>query len=97
MTNQPSGHEYLYNDVRGVGTGTLNSINQSWLRISMNPSHGDGGTCYSDSGGPSFLGASDIVAATTITGDSVCRSTNVDYRLDTPSARNFLAPYVALP
>jgi hypothetical protein len=63
----------------------------------MNPSHGDGGTCYGDSGGPNFLGSSDIVAATTITGDSVCRSTNVDYRLDTASARNFLAPYVALP
>jgi hypothetical protein len=37
------------------------------------------------------------VAATTITGDSVCRSTNVDYRLDTPAARSFLAPYVTLP
>jgi V8-like Glu-specific endopeptidase len=97
VTNQPGGHQYLYNDVRGVATGTLNSINASWLRISMNPSHGDGGTCYGDSGGPNFLGTSDIVAATTITGDSVCRSTNVDYRLDTPSARDFLAPYVTLP
>ena len=28
-----------------------------------------------------------IVAGTTITGDSFCRSTNVDYRLDTASAR----------
>jgi hypothetical protein len=81
----------------GVATGTLNSINQAWLRISMNPSHGDGGTCYGDSGGPNFLGATDTVAATTTTGDSVCRSTNVDYRLDTASARTFLAPYVTLP
>jgi V8-like Glu-specific endopeptidase len=97
VTNQPGGHQYLYNDVRGVATGTLNSINQAWLRISMNPSHSDGGTCYGDSGGPNFLGTSDVVAATTITGDSVCRSTNVDYRLDTESARNFLAPYVSLP
>jgi V8-like Glu-specific endopeptidase len=97
VTNQPGGHQYLYNDVRGVATGTLNSINASWLRISMNPSHGDGGTCYGDSGGPNFLGTTDIVAATTITGDSVCRSTNVDYRLDTASARGFLRPYVALP
>lgn len=97
VTNQPGGHQYLYNDVRGVATGTLNSINSSWLRISMNPSHGDGGTCYGDSGGPNFLGTTDIVAATTITGDSVCRSTNVDYRLDTASARDFLRPYVALP
>ena len=91
------GHQYLYNDVRGVATGTLNTTTQAWLKISMNPSHGDGGTCYGDSGGPNFLGSSDIVAATTITGDATCRSTNVDYRLDTASARNFLAPYVALP
>ena len=97
VTNQPGGHQYLYDDVRGVATGTLNSTNSAWLRISMNPSHGDGGTCYGDSGGPNFLGSTDIVAATTITGDSVCRSTNVDYRLDTASARNFLAPFVALP
>jgi V8-like Glu-specific endopeptidase len=97
VTNQPGGHQYLYNDVRGVATGTLNSINASWLRISMNPSHGDGGTCYGDSGGPNFLGSSDVIAATTITGDAVCRSTNVDYRLDTSSTRSFLAPYVSLP
>ena len=38
-----------------------------------------------------------MIAATTITGDSVCRSTNVDYRMDTESARSFLAHYVRLP
>jgi Trypsin len=97
VTNSPGGHQYLYNDVRMVATGTLNSINASWLRISMNPSTGDGGTCYGDSGGPNFLGATDVIAATTITGDAVCRSTNVDYRLDTQSARSFLSRYVALP
>ena len=80
-TNGPGGHQYLYNDVRGVATGTLNTVNPGWLKISMNPSHGDGGTCYGDSGGPNFLGGpteTNIVAATTITGDAVCRSTNVD-------------------
>src|SRR5689334_4224641 len=97
VTNQPGGHRYLYNDVRMVATGTLNSINPAWLRISMNPSTGNGGTCYGDSGGPNFLGSTDIVAATTITGDAICRSTNVDYRLDTPSARSFLSQFVALP
>jgi hypothetical protein len=97
VTNGPGGHRYLYDDVRGVATGTLNSINPAWLRISMNPSTGNGGTCYGDSGGPNFLGTTDIVAATTITGDAVCRSTNVDYRLDTASARAFLGRYVTLP
>src|SRR3954463_10071940 len=100
--NQGGGPKtFSYADVRYVATGTLNSLNPSWLRISMNPSHDDGGTCYGDSGGPNFLGAgateTNIVAGTTITGDTFCRSTNVDYRMDTPSARGFLASYVALP
>jgi hypothetical protein len=68
-----------------------------WLRISMNPSTGNGGTCYGDSGGPNFLGDTNVIAAITITGDAVCRATNVDYRLDTASARAFLADYVTLP
>jgi len=97
VTNQPGGHRYLYDDVRMVATGTLNTTNNAWLRVSMNPSLGNGGTCFGDSGGPNFLGTTDIVAGTTITGDSVCRSTNVDYRLDTAAARAFLSRYVTLP
>jgi secreted trypsin-like serine protease len=97
VTNGPGGHQYLYNDVRMTATGTLNSTNPSWLRISMNPATGNGGTCYGDSGGPNFVGTTDVIAAITITGDAVCRSTNVVYRLDTESARTFLAQYVDLP
>src|SRR5665811_1819243 len=96
VTNEPGGHQYLYNDVRMVAAGTLNATNPAWLRISMNPATGNGGTCYGDSGGPNFLGASGTVAAITITGDAICRSTNVDYRLDTASARSFLKQYVTL-
>ena len=97
VTNDPGGHRYLYDDVRQYATGTLNAINNTWLRISMNASTGNGGTCYGDSGGPNFLGDTDTIAAITITGDAVCRSTNVVYRLDTASARDFLDDYVALP
>jgi V8-like Glu-specific endopeptidase len=97
VTNGPGGHQYLYDDRRMVATGTLNATNRTWLRISMNASTGNGGTCYGDSGGPNFLGATNVIAATTITGDAVCRATNVDYRLDTVSARSFLARYVTLP
>jgi secreted trypsin-like serine protease len=98
VTNGPGGHQYLYDDVRNYAVGTLNAINPAWLRISMNPATGNGGTCYGDSGGPNFLGTkSSIIAAITITGDAVCRSTNVVYRLDTESARDFLDDYVTLP
>jgi V8-like Glu-specific endopeptidase len=101
VTNGPGGKTFHYADVRYVSTGTLNSLTPTWLRISQNPATGNGGTCYGDSGGPNFLGAgageTNIVAGTTITGDTPCRSTNVDYRLDTPSARAFLGQFVTLP
>lgn len=91
------GPTFHYADVRFVATGSLNAVNPAWLRISMNPATGDGGTCYGDSGGPNFLGDTNLLAATTITGDFMCRATNVVYRLDTVSARSFLGQFVTLP
>jgi hypothetical protein len=92
---------FTYTDTRFVAAGTLNAVTPAFLRVSQNASHGDGGTCYGDSGGPNFLGAGSgetrTIAATTITGDTACRSTNVDFRLDTPAARKFLSDYVPLP
>ncbi|MGH9872755.1 MAG: trypsin-like serine protease [Pyrinomonadaceae bacterium] len=72
---------------------SFNSLNGGYIRLSQNPSTGNGGTCFGDSGGPNFmnLNGQQILAAITITGDSVCRSTNVDYRVDTTSAQGFLA------
>ena len=101
VSSGKGGKTFTYTDTRFVASGTLNSVTPSFLRISQNASTGNGGTCYGDSGGPNFLGAGSsetrIVAGTTITGDTACRSTNVDYRLDTRSARSFLAGYVSVP
>ena len=71
----------------------FNALNRGYIRLSENPSLGNGGTCYGDSGGPNFLnvGGQQILAAITITGDTVCRATNVDYRTDTASAQAFFA------
>jgi len=71
---------------------SFNSLNGGYLRLSQNPSTGNGGTCFGDSGGPNFmtLNGQQLIVAITITGDSVCRSTNVDYRVDTLSAQGFL-------
>jgi secreted trypsin-like serine protease len=67
----------------------------------MNPSTGNGGTCFGDSGGPHFLGAGPtetrVVVAVTVTGDRYCRATDKTYRLDAPQARSFLDDFVALP
>jgi len=90
-----------YLDTREVSVSSYNSLNDTYIRLSQNQSTGDGGTCYGDSGGPQFLGAgageTNMVVSITITGDSQCVATNVDYRLDTPSARDFLARFVTLP
>jgi Trypsin len=97
--NGPGGKTYVYTDTRNQVYGSLNSLTDAWLRLSQNPSTGNGGTCYGDSGGPNFLGdsGSDLLVGNTITGDTACRSTNVDYRLDTSSARDFLGGFVTLP
>jgi hypothetical protein len=97
VTMGAGGATFHYADIRYVAVGSVNALNPAWIRASMNPATGDGGTCYGDSGGPNFLGDTNILAATTITGDFVCRATNVDYRLDTASARSFLGRYVTLP
>jgi secreted trypsin-like serine protease len=99
--NQPGGPVIAYLDTREYVSGSLNAVNPAWLRLSQNIHTGDGGTCYGDSGGPNFLGASrtetNIIGGTTITGDSLCKATNVIYRLDTDSARSFLGRFVKLP
>jgi len=73
------------------------SLTKAWLTLPMTAPTGDGGTCYGDSGGPNFLGTSNMVAALTVTGDAMCLATNVVYRLDTASARSFLDDFVTLP
>lgn len=93
------GHQWpdTYNHTRYVGTSTFNSLTNDWLNLSQNSATNNGGTCYGDSGGPNFLGTSNVVAGTTITGDPWCRSTNVDLRMDTPISRDFLRSFVTLP
>jgi hypothetical protein len=77
----------------------FNALNKGFIRYSQNAATGNGGTCFGDSGGPQFFSYQDTtyIVSITITGDAVCRATNVSYRLDTESARSFLAPYVTLP
>lgn len=96
------GQPYIaYEDTREWSVSGFGALNDAWLRLSQNNATGNSGTCFGDSGGPNFLGSgdgeSDVIAGTTITGDMQCVQSNVIYRLDTESARSFLAPFVTLP
>lgn len=90
-------HSLEDNENRYYARQGFHALTKTWLKLNMNPSTGSGGTCYGDSGGPHFLRDTNLIVSTTITGDSQCRATDVTYRLDTRSARNFLDDFVTLP
>lgn len=95
----PGGQTHPGGGVRMKGLEDFDALNKTWVRLAMNESRDLGGACYGDSGGPNFvvLDGQWVLAATTITGDVPCYATNVAYRMDTPSARSFLDPFVDLP
>jgi hypothetical protein len=82
---------------RSVAVQEYGGLGPGYLTASMNQATGDGGTCYGDSGGPNFLGDSDILIGLTVWGDTWCRALSKIYRLDTVAARAFLQDYVTLP
>jgi hypothetical protein len=73
------------------------SLQPTWLTLNMNPSTGSGGTCYGDSGGPHFLGNTNLIVSLTVTGDAICRATDKTYRLDTVVAQEFLSRFGLVP
>jgi len=87
-------HTYPSTGERESALLGLSSVTTSWIHADQNVSAGWGGTCGGDSGAPNYFHGTHVIAATTITGDMVCRSTNVALRLDTASARQFLATQV---
>jgi secreted trypsin-like serine protease len=92
-------HALFFDGIRRFALQHSLNLENSWLLLSMQPSTGNGGTCFGDSGGPHFLGgvSGDLIASITITGDAQCRATDKTYRVDTPAARAFLDDFVALP
>jgi hypothetical protein len=89
-------HALFFDPRRRYATQTALSLQKAWLTLSMNPSTGNGGTCFGDSGGPHFRGGPDsnLVVSITITGDAVCRATDKTYRVDTPWSLAFLGQFV---
>jgi Trypsin len=98
-TKKTGPNSFTFDGARRYTFQTFSMLHPAWITYSMNPSTGDAGGCFGDSGGPHFLGGaqSNLIVSITVTGDSVCRATDKTYRLDTPSAREFLSGFVTLP
>jgi hypothetical protein len=99
-THEPGSGAPVFGEggTRMYAVSSFSALTKNFLRLSQNPSTGDSGACYGDSGGPNFLGDSRVIASIgALRGDVRCRSMNATYRLDTPSARAFLGQFVTLP
>jgi secreted trypsin-like serine protease len=92
---QTGPNAFFFDGIRRYSMQSALSLTKAWFTLSMNPSTGNGGTCYGDSGGPHFLGGvmSNLIVSTTVTGDTACRATDKTYRLDTASSRAFLEQF----
>lgn len=93
----PGGPVFAGSGTRRVSESTFKALENAWLHLLQTNANGNSGTCFGDSGGPQFLGDSDMIASITVTGDAMCLATNVTYRLDAESARSFLDEFVELP
>ena len=104
LTHEPGSGAPVFGEggTRMYSVSSFSALSPDFLRLSHNPSTGDSGACYGDSGGPNFLGAGNSETKVTVSigglkGDIRCQAMNSTYRLDTPSARAFLGQYVTLP
>jgi hypothetical protein len=84
---------------RQISYSGFRNLHDAWLYMSQNIHLGNGGTCYGDSGGPTFFidptSHTEYIVATTSWGDSPCKSTNNNYRVDIPSSLDFIHTMIA--
>ena len=72
-----------------------NNGSDSSAKFSNNPGAGRGGTCFGDSGGPVFYQDTPIITAVVSFGYTPCIGNDYQFRIDTPTALDFILPYLA--
>lgn len=81
--------------IRMVAHPKLNAINAPGMTgdfsLLLSNNHSTGGTCFGDSGGPNFLGDSNVVAGVTSFGlNGNCAGTGGVFRVDRQDVQNFI-------
>ncbi len=84
-----------------VATPWLLQINTNFVgdfALLLSNNAAGGGTCFGDSGGPNFLGDSNVLAGVTSFGlNSTCAGTGGVYRVDKADDLNWLATFGVTP
>jgi secreted trypsin-like serine protease len=87
-----------YEDQRQFAVSEYRTLLATWLRVSQNQATDDGGTCFGDSGGPSFWTEPDgteILVGITSWGDAQCVSSGFNYRVDIAETLSFIDSVIA--
>ena len=79
------GPTFPFDGLRKYTFSAFHSLDPEKIHLDQNINKGLGGTCYGDSGGPTFLtaGGTQYVISVVSTGDAPCKSTSVNERIDT--------------
>jgi hypothetical protein len=100
-TNNVHGHPIYTNTLtRSMGSLSYQSITPAYVNVSMLANQGYDNICFGDSGGPNFVqvnGVEQLIAINMSVNSASCEQQGTLYRLDTPSAREFLSQFVTLP
>jgi secreted trypsin-like serine protease len=84
--------------VRMVAHPKLNQIDNGYVgdfSLLLSNNHHTGGTCFGDSGGPNFLGNSNVIAGVTSFGkNGNCAGTGGVFRMDRQNVLNFVNSYL---
>jgi hypothetical protein len=85
--------ELVYDRIRRVIESEYVALTQVHLHLSQKAVFDEGGTCFGDSGGPSFwvdCEGNEVVVAVTSTGDAQCVATGLNYRVDVPETLEWI-------
>ena len=95
----PGPTAFFFDGKRRSGTSVITGLGKAFLHYNQNRNGiGTGsGVCFGDSGSPQFDQGTLRVLSLTTGGNGQCNANNINYRVDTPQAREFLGQFLNLP
>jgi|RhiMetdeSRZDD1v2_1073273.scaffolds.fasta_scaffold90934_2 hypothetical protein len=96
--DDPGPTSFVFDAKRRAGTTIITGLGKAFVKFQQNNGIGTGsGLCFGDSGSPQIDQATGRVISVTTGGNGQCNSHNINYRVDTPQAREFLGQFLSLP